>query len=128
MNRILSKLRITKRHDKINVAGEIGILTFLDSDTNSWVAFCKELDVSSSGNTEDRAISNCRQAIDLFFSSCLARGTLEQALKELGWVCENPNRTIADCDSIRIPPAFILGEIQKTRSGVWSSKISFGQK
>lgn len=50
-----------------------------------FVSRCPLLDVYSQGNTRAKSLENLREAIKLFFESCIARGTLEQVLRESGF-------------------------------------------
>jgi hypothetical protein len=57
---------------------------------------------------------------------CLQRGALEQALGELGWVCQNAKGEIADCRRRKLPPTFMIEAM--TRNGKdWSRSIRFGK-
>jgi len=51
-----------------------------------WVAYCPALDLSTQGRTQEEAKRNIIEACELFVVSCIERGTLEMALKELGFV------------------------------------------
>ena len=51
-----------------------------------FVANCPPLDVTTQGKTLEKAQNNLIEASQLFIISCLERGTLDQALKELGIV------------------------------------------
>ncbi len=51
-----------------------------------YFAHCPPLDITTQGRTEHEAKENLVEASQLFIISCLERGTLEQALKELGFV------------------------------------------
>jgi predicted RNase H-like HicB family nuclease len=50
-----------------------------------YFAHCPSLDISTQGKTEAEAKKNLKEASELFLISCLERGTLELALKELGF-------------------------------------------
>jgi predicted RNase H-like HicB family nuclease len=50
-----------------------------------WVAGCPALDVYSQGRDESDARSSLEEAITLWVESCLERGTLDEALRELGF-------------------------------------------
>ncbi|HUG43818.1 MAG TPA: hypothetical protein VMN76_06205 [Acidobacteriota bacterium] len=50
-----------------------------------WVAYCPSLEVASQGRTKAESKKNLIEAISLFFVSCYERGTLNEALKELGF-------------------------------------------
>ncbi len=49
-----------------------------------YVAHCPPLDVTTQGRSVAEAKENLREASELFIVSCLERGTLDQALQELG--------------------------------------------
>lgn len=51
-----------------------------------YIAHCPPLDLSSQGRTIGEAKENLMEAAEFFFISCIERGTLDQALKELGFV------------------------------------------
>jgi len=57
---------------------------------NWYLASCPILDVSSQGETEDKAKENLVEALTLFLISCFERGTLDAALKECGFVPSSP--------------------------------------
>jgi predicted RNase H-like HicB family nuclease len=50
-----------------------------------FVAFSPALDLATCGRTYDEAYRNLREAVELFFEECLARGTLDAALESCGW-------------------------------------------
>ena len=61
--------------------------TVKKSDQGNWyVSCCPVLDVFSQGETKEKALSNLSEALRLFFLSCLERGTLDEVLKESGFV------------------------------------------
>jgi predicted RNase H-like HicB family nuclease len=49
------------------------------------IAYCPPLDLSIQGQTMEEARENLIEAAQLFLTSCMERGTLDQALKELGF-------------------------------------------
>ncbi len=51
-----------------------------------YVAYCPPLDLSTQAKSFEEAKSNLIEASQLFLMSCLERGTLDRALKELGFV------------------------------------------
>ncbi len=51
-----------------------------------FIAYCPPLVLSTQGRTFEEAKENLIEASQMFFISCLERGTLDQALKELGFV------------------------------------------
>jgi predicted RNase H-like HicB family nuclease len=51
-----------------------------------FVAYARELDLSSCGGTQDKALSNLKQAVGLFLEEAEKMGTLEQILDEAGYL------------------------------------------
>ena len=49
------------------------------------VALCRELNVSSFGETPEQALSCLREAVMLFLEECQRMGTLEIVLEEAGY-------------------------------------------
>lgn len=99
---------------------------FLFEEGGKWVSYCKMLDLSSCGNTANEALENIREAIRLFFQSCVERNTLHQALMELGWMCQTPEgdfKQLSDrCFPSKIPPAFIIEQLKKDGES-WTGKV-----
>lgn len=50
-----------------------------------WVAWCRPLDVLSQARTKGEAIDALKEAVDLWFESCIQRGVLDKALAEVGF-------------------------------------------
>jgi predicted RNase H-like HicB family nuclease len=62
-----------------------------------WTAGCPSLNVYSQGASEEDAQRSLRTAVELWFESCLERGTLQTALRELGFrLAEEPWTGIED--------------------------------
>ena len=122
--RIGGVLRVERRGRRTSVAGTL--TGFVFKEGAAWVAYCQSLDLSSCGATEDAALAAVGEAITLWVESCLRRGTLGQALGELGWVCQDTKGEIADCRRHKLPPAFMIDAM--TRNGKdWSRPIRFGK-
>src|SRR5580658_3432246 len=51
-----------------------------------FIAYCPPLDITTQGRDEAEAKGNLKEAASLFIISCIERGTLDQALRELGFV------------------------------------------
>jgi predicted RNase H-like HicB family nuclease len=128
--RIAGKLRIDLG-PRGAIKGITATLTgYLFREGGAWVAYCRELDLSSMGKDQAEALRNVHEAITLFFESCLARGTLLDALRELGWIFEGTNHTLFDERTRplakRLPPAFMLDKLRKTGTD-WSTQVSSGR-
>jgi len=50
-----------------------------------WIAGCPSLNVYSQGRTREDARRCIKEAVELWFESCLERGTLGAALQEVGF-------------------------------------------
>lgn len=61
------------------------ICTVKKDGAKRWVAHCPALDVASQGKTREDAKRCLEEAIELWVESCLERGTLEAALREVGF-------------------------------------------
>ncbi len=49
-----------------------------------FIAHCTSLDVTTQGRSLAQAKRNLKEAAELFLSSCMERGMLRQALRDLG--------------------------------------------
>lgn len=61
-------------------------------DEEVFIGEAPSLEVSSHGVTPAEALKNIKEAVSLWFESCLERGTLEAALKDLGWHKHGPSK------------------------------------
>lgn len=52
---------------------------------NVWLAWCLPLDVMTQAETKQRALKSLKEAVGLWFESCIARNVLDQALLEAGF-------------------------------------------
>lgn len=57
----------------------------LRQDENVWVAWCPSVDVFTQADTQGMALDALREAVYLWFESCIDRGVLPQALEEAGF-------------------------------------------
>jgi predicted RNase H-like HicB family nuclease len=74
-------------------------------DGDLYFAHCPPLDVTTQGKTQAEARNNLIEATELFVISCVERGTLDQALRELGFVKVQAkiNRRPANSFAMNIP-------------------------
>ena len=63
---------------------EIQFTSRIFREGRSYVAHALELDVSSCGGSEAKALRNLKEAVRLFLEEAERMGTLEQILKEAG--------------------------------------------
>jgi predicted RNase H-like HicB family nuclease len=63
---------------------QLGLFGVVKREGSWYIAHCPSLDVTTQGRTLEEAKKNLIEASELFLISCLERGTLEQAFRELG--------------------------------------------
>ena len=66
---------------KLDVKIPISVL----KEGKNFVVYSPALDLSSSGKSYKQALARFNEAVEIFFEEIIKRGTLEEALKELGW-------------------------------------------
>jgi len=59
-----------------------------------WLAWCPPLDVTTQADTKQRALASLKQAVELWFESCIARNVLEEALLEAGFSKMKPGEML----------------------------------
>jgi predicted RNase H-like HicB family nuclease len=67
----------------VTLSIQLEIATKQEGDT--WIAWCLPLDVASQAKTRVQSIASLKEAVELWFESCIERGVLEQALLEAGF-------------------------------------------
>ena len=65
---------------------EIQFTTQIFKEGRTFVAHTRELDVSSCGGTQQRALQNLKEAVRLFLEEAEKMGTLEQILADAGYL------------------------------------------
>lgn len=50
-----------------------------------WLAWCLPLDVMTQAKTKQRALESLKEAVQVWFESCISRNVLEKALLETGF-------------------------------------------
>jgi predicted RNase H-like HicB family nuclease len=81
----MSRTTTPKKPDRSVITLQIKLETLTRKDGDQWLAWCLPLDVMSQGNTHKAALAGLREAIQLWFESCIQRGVLDEALKEAGF-------------------------------------------
>ena len=85
-------------NDKVDLTITLHVEFHKDGD--AWVAFCPRLDVGSQAETKDGALAAVREAVELWFESCLERSVLREALIEAGFTLSTPEHSIPDGSEI----------------------------
>ena len=65
---------------------EIQFTTQIFKEGRTFVAHTRELDLSSCGGTQQRAVQNLKEAVRLFLEEAEKMGSLEQILDEAGYL------------------------------------------
>jgi len=64
---------------------QIEFTTRIFKEGRAFVAHALELDVASCGGTQEKALSNLKEAVRLFLEEAEKMGTLDQILKQAGY-------------------------------------------
>jgi predicted RNase H-like HicB family nuclease len=92
---------------RVAVKAEFTLFGVMKREGDWYIAHCPPLDLTTQGKTLAEAKKNLIEASELFITSCFERGTLDQALKELGFVSLNAKPTnVANAFPITIPVPF----------------------
>ena len=65
---------------------EIQFTTQVFQEGRTFIAYTRELDLSSCGGTEAKALSNLKEAVRIFLDEAERMGTLSQILEEAGYL------------------------------------------
>jgi predicted RNase H-like HicB family nuclease len=63
-------------------------------DDEAWVGWCPSLQVASTGTTRRRAAAAAREAVVLWLETCSSKGTLHEALEDVGFVQLSPDDAV----------------------------------
>ncbi|MGA2863755.1 MAG: hypothetical protein ABSF95_04645 [Verrucomicrobiota bacterium] len=75
---------------KLKVKGRIQVLYYRERE--AFIAYSPALDLSSCGSTFEEMEKNFDEAMNIFFSECAEKGTLEDVLTACGWESRNEDR------------------------------------
>ena len=93
------------------VSFDVSVPVQVRPDDVGYISHCPVLDVYSQGPTQEEAIRNIVEAVQLFIESCFSRGCLDQVLKDCGFVwqgpLESPPEPIEDANIISVPLALV---------------------
>ncbi len=54
-------------------------------DGRDWLVWCLPIDVMTQARTKKQALASLKEAVELWFESCIERGALDKALQEAGF-------------------------------------------
>ena len=76
---------------------ELSVPIATRQDSVGYIACCPPLDIYSQGPTEEVAVRNLTEALELFLASCYRRGQLDRVLKDCGFeLDQNPESPAPD--------------------------------
>ncbi len=78
---------------------KVRLATRIWQDGDVWLASCPQLDVVTQDATRDGDSAAIAEAVEGWFESCIERGVLEEALREVGFVPANGAQTRDSADS-----------------------------
>ena len=94
---------------------ELAVPAEVRKDGDRFVSFCPPLDVYSQGPSEEAALDNLAEALQLFVESCLARGTLDRVLKDCGFEPDADPKPMDDQHLIHVPLSLVAREQARPR-------------
>ena len=59
--------------------------TWFRREGRDWLVWCPSIDVMTQARTKKKAFESLREAVQLWFESCIQRGVLDMALRETGF-------------------------------------------
>ena len=78
---------------------DVKLEAIVRQDGDAWLAFCPALDVTTQSDARDSALGALKEAVQLWFESCVERGVLDEALREAGFDRAKPGQALADSAS-----------------------------
>lgn len=103
------------------VSFDVRITVNVRPDDVGFVSHCPVLDVFSQGATEQEALENIKEAVQLFIESCYMRGCLDQVLKDSGFELRSLPASLelsdlsGDESAVHVPLALIADAKNKER-------------
>ena len=77
-----------------------------------FVAHCAALDVTSQGPSEQKALSNLVEALQLFIETCYEMGTIDQVLKEHGFHPGDVDENVDESGWLNVPLSLVASNAQ----------------
>ena len=67
------------------VSYSVKLDAWLRRDGREWLAWCPSIDVTTQARTKKKVLESLREAVQLWFESCIERNVLDAALREAGF-------------------------------------------
>jgi predicted RNase H-like HicB family nuclease len=87
----------------VTIEVELPLLIWREND--QYVAFTPALDLSTCGSTNEDAVNNFSQAVELFVETAIERKTIDDLLESLGWIAA-PNNWSPPSQPLKGNPSF----------------------
>ena len=69
---------------QVSVPGyDVKLPAWFHRDGRQWLAWCPDIDVMTQASSRKQALESLREAVELWFESCIERGVLDAALREV---------------------------------------------
>jgi predicted RNase H-like HicB family nuclease len=98
---------------KANVTFTISFSIDVKRVNRCYLASCSVLDVCAYGDSEEEAVDNLKETLQLFLAYCFEHGTLEMVLKGCGFttlrrvLCQSSSHSI---NEINVPLPFVIDQ------------------
>lgn len=73
------------KNDTEIITYNVRLNSWFRRDGRAWLAWCPSIDVRTQARTKKGALEALREAVQLWFESCIERDVLDAALKEVGF-------------------------------------------
>ena len=73
------------------IAYSVRLEAWVRGDGAEWLVWCPAIDVMTQARRKKQALESLREAVELWFESCIERGVLDSALTEVGFTKVPPN-------------------------------------
>ncbi len=111
-----------------NSAMEVGLTLKLELEVfkqgDFYIAYSRPLDLSAYGKSEQDAIADFKETLDLFFEEIIKKGTLGEVLKNLGWkkrpISKSANSQHKSTDESRIYKNLVTTTLQQYSVPIYS--------
>ena len=79
-------------------------------DGRDWIVSCPNLGVMTQARTKKGALKDLREAVELWFESCIGRKVLSSALQESGFRKVGQDGIAEGCDYVRVHESKRVGQ------------------
>lgn len=86
---------------------EIKVPALVRQEGEWFISHCPVLDVTSQGKTNEEALSNLVEALQLFVQTCFEMGTLGEVLRDCGFKPDGGEKEDEDGNMISVPLSLV---------------------